>query len=78
MSARDPRATGPAQPWTAWRVVLMFGFVSLAADMVYEGARSLYGPLLAALGASAVVVGAVTGAGEAMALVLRQSQFLRP
>lgn len=49
----------------------MFGFVSLAADMVYEGARSLYGPLLAALGASAVVVGAVTGAGEAMALVLR-------
>ena len=71
MSARDPRATGPAQPWTAWRVVLMFGFVSLAADMVYEGARSLYGPLLAALGASAVVVGAVTGAGEAMALVLR-------
>ncbi len=60
-----------AGQWTAWRVVLMFGFVSLAADMVYEGARSLYGPLLAALGASAVVVGAVTGAGEAMALVLR-------
>ena len=49
----------------------MFGLVSLAADMVYEGARSLYGPLLAALGASAVVVGVVTGAGEAMALVLR-------
>ena len=49
----------------------MFGLVSLAADMVYEGARSLYGPLLAALGASSVVVGAVTGAGEAMALVLR-------
>ena len=49
----------------------MFGLVSLAADMVYEGARSLYGPLLAARGASSVVVGAVTGAGEAMALVLR-------
>ena len=42
---------------TAWRVVWWFGFVSLAADMVYEGARSVYGPLLAALGASAVVVG---------------------
>ena len=56
---------------TAWRVVWWFGFVSLAADMVYEGARSMYGPLLAALGASAVVVGAVTGAGEAMALMLR-------
>ncbi len=56
---------------SAWRVVWWFGFVSLSADMVYEGARSVYGPLLAALGASAVVVGLVTGAGEAVALVLR-------
>lgn len=48
-----------------------FGVVSLAADMVYEGARSVYGPLLADLGASALVVGLVTGAGEAAALVLR-------
>ncbi len=48
--------TPPAAP-TAWRVVWWFGFVSLAADMVYEGARSVYGPVLAALGASAVVVG---------------------
>src|SRR4051812_7347812 len=39
--------------------------------MVYEGARSVYGPLLAALGASATVVGLVTGAGEATALLLR-------
>ena len=31
----------------------------------------MYGPLLASLGAGAVVVGLVTGAGEAMALVLR-------
>lgn len=49
----------------------MFGVTSLAADVVYEGARSIYGPLLASLGAGAVVVGAVTGAGEAAALVLR-------
>ncbi len=39
--------------------------------MVYEGARAMYGPLLASLGATALVVGLVTGAGEAMALVLR-------
>ncbi|GAA1782317.1 MFS transporter [Nostocoides veronense] len=52
-------------------MVLSFGIVSLLADMVYEGARSMYGPLLASLGASAFVVGLVTGAGEAMALVLR-------
>lgn len=56
---------------TAWQVVWWFGLVSLSADMVYEGARSMYGPLLATLGASAVVVGLVTGAGEAMALVMR-------
>lgn len=55
----------------AWRSVVGFGIVSLAADMVYEGGRSLYGPLLGALGASALVVGLVTGVGEAMALVLR-------
>ena len=62
----------PAQArWSAWRVVVAFGLVSMAADVVYEGARSVYGPLLASLGAGAVVVGAVTGGGEAVALVLR-------
>ncbi|HWJ09819.1 MAG TPA: MFS transporter, partial [Nocardioides sp.] len=39
--------------------------------MVYEGMRSISGPFLGALGASALVVGIVTGAGEAMALLLR-------
>ncbi len=63
--------TPPPGAPSAWRVVWWFGLVSLSADMVYEGARSVYGPLLAALGASAVVVGLVTGAGEAVALVLR-------
>ena len=55
----------------AWRAVVGFGVVSLAADMVYEGARSVTGPLLGTLGATALVVGLVTGAGEAAALVLR-------
>lgn len=41
------------------------------ADIVYEGARSITGPLLASLGASALVVGVVTGIGEAAALALR-------
>lgn len=54
-----------------WRAVVAFGVISLAADMVYEGGRSLYGPLLGMLGASALTVGLVTGVGEAMALVLR-------
>lgn len=64
-------ATRPRVAWSPWRAVVGFGLVSLAADMVYEGARSITGPLLASLGASAVVVGLVTGAGEAAALVLR-------
>ncbi|MET8246479.1 MFS transporter [Streptomyces sp. NPDC005202] len=54
-----------------WRFVVWFGTVSLLADFVYEGARSVTGPLLSSLGASALVVGVVTGAGEAAALGLR-------
>lgn len=61
----------PGLHWSAWRTVMWFGFVSLAADMVYEGARSITGPYLAHLGASALVVGVVTGAGEAAALAFR-------
>lgn len=53
------------------RFVLAFGVVSGLADVVYEGARAIVGPFLATLGASALVVGFVTGVGEAVALVLR-------
>jgi MFS family permease len=63
--------TGRAAPWTPWRAVAAFGVVSLAADMVYEGMRSAAGPFLGSLGASALIVGIVTGAGEAIALALR-------
>jgi len=45
--------------------------VSLFADMVYEGARSIIGPYLATLGASATIVGAVAGAGEFIGYGLR-------
>lgn len=58
-------------PWSPWRAVFAFGLVSLAADMVYEGMRAVAGPFLGSLGASAFTVGLVTGAGEAVALVLR-------
>ncbi|MDE2463363.1 MAG: MFS transporter, partial [Alphaproteobacteria bacterium] len=51
--------------------VLAFGVVSLLADMVYEGARAIIGPYLATLGASAAMVGIITGLGEAVALVFR-------
>lgn len=73
MPETEPRDLTPAPPvaWSPWRVVVGFGVVSLAADMVYEGARSITGAYLASLGATALVVGLVTGAGEAAALVLR-------
>ncbi|MEO7263195.1 MAG: MFS transporter [Jatrophihabitantaceae bacterium] len=53
------------------RFIVGFGIVSALADIVYEGARSIIGPYLGTLGASAAVVGLITGAGEAAALVLR-------
>ena len=56
---------------TVWGPVIGFGLVSLAADAVSDGARPLAGPLLAQLGASALLVGVVTGAAEAAAQGLR-------
>ncbi|MEK0155973.1 MFS transporter [Arthrobacter oryzae] len=52
-------------------MVLRFGLVSLAVDAVSDGARPLSGPLLAQLGASALLVGLVTGGAEAAAQGLR-------
>jgi MFS family permease len=66
-----PEAAAAGPGMRPWRFVVAFGTVSLLADFVYEGARSITGPLLASLGASALVVGVVTGVGEAAALVLR-------
>lgn len=60
-----------SKPWSPWRTVISFGLVSLAADTVYEGLRSVSGPLLGELGASTLTVGIVTGVGEAVALILR-------
>ncbi|GAA5209422.1 MFS transporter [Microbacterium kyungheense] len=54
-----------------WHFIVAFGIVSLLADMVYEGARSIIGPYLATLGASAFVVGLVAGLGEFIGYGLR-------
>jgi MFS family permease len=66
-----PDAVAGTRSWQGWRTVLWLGVVSLLVDMVYEGARSITGPFLASLGASALTVGLVTGAGEAAALGFR-------
>lgn len=56
---------------TALQFVVLLGIVSLLADTTYEGARSITGPYLALLGASATVVGTVAGFGELIGLSLR-------
>ncbi len=51
--------------------VLLFGAVNLFADFSYEGARSVMGPFLAALGATGLIVGTVGGFGEFLGYTLR-------
>ncbi|MCL2788939.1 MAG: MFS transporter, partial [Micrococcales bacterium] len=58
-------------PMSPWRFVVWWGTVSLLADVVYEGARSITGPYLLSLGASAATVGIISGVGEATALIGR-------
>lgn len=56
---------------TAMTFVVLLGVVSMFGDMVYEGARSITGPYLGVLGASATVVGIVAGLGELVGYGLR-------
>src|SRR5271167_965064 len=55
----------------AFRFVLIIGIVNFFADMTYEGARSVVGPFLGSLGASATIVGFVAGLGELLGYGLR-------
>jgi len=55
----------------AFRFVLIIGIVNFFADLTYEGARSVVGPFLGSLGASAAVVGFVAGLGELLGYGLR-------
>jgi len=55
----------------ALRLIIIFGFVSLFGDIIYEGARGVNGPYLATLGASAVTVGLVAGIGEFLGYAIR-------
>jgi predicted MFS family arabinose efflux permease len=55
----------------AFRFVFLVGILSFFADFTYQGSRSIIGPYLAFLGASAGVVGVVTGFGEFLGYALR-------
>jgi MFS family permease len=56
---------------SAVRFIVCLGIVSLFADVTYEGARSIIGPFLKDLGASATQVGLIAGVGEMLAASLR-------
>jgi len=51
--------------------IICLGIVSLFADMTYEGAHSIIGPLLGDLGADMAQVAFIAGAGEMVAASLR-------
>jgi hypothetical protein len=50
---------------------LLMGIVSLFGDVTYGGARGVIGPYLGLLGASAVIIGGLTGAAEFIGYALR-------
>lgn len=56
---------------TAYRIIFLLGIVALCGDIIYEGARSISGPYLLSLGASAVLIGTVSGAGEFLGYAVR-------
>ncbi len=55
----------------ALRFIVCLGVVSLFADITYEGARSILGPYLKELGATAFQVALVSGFGEMLGAGLR-------
>jgi len=54
----------PLKNSLAFRLILLMGIVSLLGDIVYEGGRSVAGPYLLFLGASAFTVAFIAGFGE--------------
>src|SRR2546428_2065739 len=68
MPAQEEAAAGISP---ALKFVLLIGVVSFFADFTYEGSRSITGPYLAVLGASATLVGIIAGGGELLGYALR-------
>jgi MFS family permease len=64
------KKTDPAYR-NAIRFIIAFGFVSLFADVTYEGARGIIGAYLGILGASGAAVGIIAGTGELLGYSLR-------
>ncbi len=78
-NARDQRAVSGtltlrkrlADSSPALKFVLMVGIMSFFADFTYEGSRSVTGPYLGMLGASAFAISVISGAGEFLGYNIR-------
>lgn len=68
---KPDKSVALAKKGRAVKFIVLLGVVSLFADATYEGARSITGPFLGSLGASATVVGIVAGLGELIGYGLR-------
>jgi len=71
MPQQQERQDVPTPKRLALQLILLLGLVSAFGDITYESARSISGPYLAFLGASAATVGFVSGLGEFIGYALR-------
>ncbi|MDP3178879.1 MAG: MFS transporter, partial [Spirochaetaceae bacterium] len=69
--ARTDRPAKDLGKGAAIAFIVLFGFVSLFADMNYEGGRSVVGQYLKLLGTSAFALAFAAGAGEFAGYALR-------
>ncbi|MGQ9596105.1 MAG: MFS transporter, partial [Thermoproteota archaeon] len=56
---------------SVYEAIMLFGIVSLMGDIIYEGSRGIVPDYLKFLGASAVLVGLVSGLGEFLGYAMR-------
>jgi MFS family permease len=56
---------------SALAFIVLMGIISLFSDLTHEGARSIVGPYLGLLGASAATIGFVSGFGELIGYAFR-------
>ena len=66
-----PDTTDPEKRRLAYRLIILFGIVAMFGDIVYEGGRSVSGPFLYTLGASAFMVAFIAGFGEFFGYAIR-------
>jgi MFS family permease len=66
-----PKTADPEKRRLAYRLVILFGIIAMFGDIVYEGGRSVAGPFLFTLGASAFMVAFIAGFGEFVGYAIR-------